>query len=212
MAEHDLHLLPVLRTRESAFSYTCRGCGRCCYHKGIRVGPYETARLADALGTSTTDVLDRYVHPETNLLRQAEGGACVFFDGGCRVHRGRPLACRLYPLVWTGATDGSESFPELSAHPETEGEYGTDGAVANYLASQDTAPYERAAWRYAAVLRRLRVALEADGADPGKPPPVLDVDAALEGEESSGDLEDRIDRHLELLHAWLDAADAPPST
>ena len=27
--------------RDSAFSYTCHACNRCCHNKAIRVNPYE---------------------------------------------------------------------------------------------------------------------------------------------------------------------------
>lgn len=213
--EHRMHLLPVVRGREAAFSYTCQGCGRCCYHKAIRVAPYAVARLADVLGTTTGDVLDRYIDPATSTLRQRDGGACVFYDDGCTVHAGRPLACRLYPLGWSGRMDGAESFHQLSGHPRSEGLYGTDGTVEGYLASQETAPYERASWRYAAVLDRLRRAAEADGPDPGDPPPMMDVDDALAadaeatGTRAPADVEARVERHLALLHQWLDEAGAP---
>lgn len=207
-----MHLLPVVRDRVAVFSYTCQGCGRCHHHKAIRVDPYVVARLADALGTTTTAVLERYVEPETSTLRQRDDGACIYFDDGCAVHSGRPLACRLYPLGWSGQADGAETFYELSAHPETEGVYGTDGVVAGYLASQDTAPYERASWRYAAALQRLAAAAEVDGPDPGEPPPVSDIDAALAQTDDGppDDVEARVDRHLSLLHGWLDAAGPPP--
>lgn len=208
-----MHLLPVVRDREAAFSYVCQGCGRCCYHKAIRVDPYAVARLADALDTTTGDVLDRYVDPATSTLRQRDGGACVFYDDGCTVHPGRPLACRLYPLGWSGQTDGTETFHELSPHPQTEGVYGTDGTVAGYLTSQETALYEHASWRYTAVLDRLRRAAEVDGPDPGEPPSLMDIDAALAqtGAAPSGRVEARVGWHLDLLHRWLDTAGAPPA-
>lgn len=211
-----MSLLPVARTRESAFAYACRGCGRCCVHKKIRVDTYAIARLAEVLGVPTGEVLERYIDTETSTLKQTEAEACVFLDGsGCTVHSGRPLACRLYPLGWFSDRVNDEAFGELSPHPETEGIYSTDGTVAEYLAQQGTAPYERAARRYAEVLWRLNAALELDGPDPGEPPSTTDVDAAVEadcaarGVSVPDNLEDRIDLHLELLHRWLDAAGAP---
>ncbi|MEL6616892.1 MAG: YkgJ family cysteine cluster protein [Bacteroidota bacterium] len=216
-ARHDMHLLPVVHDRESAFAYTCHGCGRCCYHKGIRVGPYTVARLAETLATTTTEVWDRYVDAETSTLRQRPDGACVFFDGGCSVHPGRPLACRVYPLGWTQKTDGSEAFLQVSPHPESAGVYGQGGTVADYIASQETAPYEAATQRYAGVLVRLRAALAFDGPEVGEMPPITDVDAAVRADcDARGvpvpdDVEARVDLHLALLHRWLDAAGAPAS-
>ena len=212
-------LLPVARTRASAFAYACRGCGRCCHHKQIRVDTYAVARLAEALGVATGEVLDRYIDADTSTLKQTDNGACVFFDdSGCTVHSGRPLACRLYPLGWFSDRQNDEAFGELSPHPETDGIYSTDGTVADYLEAQGTAPYESAAQRYAEVLWRLNAALEMDGPDPGEPPPITDVDAAVEAECAThgapvpDGLEARVDLHLALLHRWLDAAGAPPAS
>jgi len=213
-------LLPVARTRESAFSYTCNGCGRCCHDKTITVSPYEAARLADALDLSTTEVFERYIASETRSIKTVENGACVFFDTitGCTVHAGRPLSCRLYPLGWFSDRQEREVFAELTAHPQTEGVYGTDGTVADYLASQETAPFELASKRYAEVLWRLNAAADTDGPDPGDPPPLTDVDAAVtadctaRGVPVPDDVEARVDLHLNLLHRWLDAAGAPASS
>ena len=211
MAESPAIELPVLRRREDPFAYACHGCGRCCHHKAIRVNPYEVARLADALGTTTTDVLDRHVMPDGATLRQQRSGACVFLkDGRCTVHAGRPLVCRLYPLGWVTGRGGAEAFVERAPHPETEGVYGGDGAVADYLASQGTAPYEHAAARYAAVHDRLAAAAERDGPDPAPPPPLTDVDRALAeaGEPAPDDVEDRVAVHLDLLRQWLGGVEA----
>ncbi|GAB5533867.1 MAG: hypothetical protein Rubg2KO_01160 [Rubricoccaceae bacterium] len=220
MEPHRMTLLPVARTRESAFAYACHGCGRCCTHKKIRVDAYAVARLAETLGVPTGEVMDRYIDADTSTLKQTEDAACVFLDdSGCGVHSGRPLACRLYPLGWfSDRATGDESFGELSPHPETDGIYSTDGTVADYLEAQGTAPYERAARRYAEVLWRLNEALELDGPDPGEPPPIYDVDAAVETDCAARDVpvpegvEARVDLHLELLHRWLDAAGAPASS
>lgn len=212
-------LLPVARTRESAFSYACHGCGRCCHGKSITVSPYEAARLGDALNLTTTEVFERYIVPETRSVRTVENRACVFLDEtGCTVHSGRPISCRLYPLGWFSDRQDREAFAELTAHPQTEGVYGTDGTVADYLAAQETAPFERAARRYADVLWRLNAATDTEGPDPGEPPPMTDVDAAVEADCAArgvpvpDDVEDRVNLHLDLLHRWLDAAGAPASS
>ena len=45
-----------------------------------------------------------------------------------------------------------------------------------------------------------------------EPPPVSDIDAALAQTDDGppDDVEARVDRHLSLLHGWLDAAGPPP--
>ena len=57
-----------------------------------------------------------------------------------------------------------------------------------------------------------QAAAEVDGPDPGEPPPVSDIDAALAQTDDGppDDVEARVDRHLSLLHGWLDAAGPPP--
>lgn len=121
--------------------------------------------------------------------------------------------CRLYPLGWGSGSDGAEVFFELEPHPRTEGVYGGDGTVGDYLEAQGTAPYERAARRYTAALRRIQAAAERDGPDPGPPPPLMDVDRAVAAEcEARGvavpdDVEERVEIHLALLHRWLDGAE-----
>lgn len=211
-------MLPVLRTRESAFAYACNGCGRCCHHKAIRVGPYEIARLGEALETTTGEVLANHLSDDGATLRTGPDGACTFLDGTrCSVHGGRPLTCRLYPLGWAAGPDGGDAFVELEPHPETDGVYGGDGTVADYLDAQGIAPYQRAARRYAAVLDRIRAALDSDGPDPGPPPPLTDVDRAVAAECEArgiavpGTVDERIELHLAILHRWLDGAAEPLS-
>ncbi|OZC03847.1 YkgJ family cysteine cluster protein [Rubricoccus marinus] len=215
-----MYRLPVVpKTRRDSFSYRCNGCGRCCHGKQISVGPYEVARLAEALGVSTSEALATSVDPETSTLRWTDGGVCVHYDAGrCAVHAGRPLACRLYPLGWITMPGGAEMFIPVEPHPESAGVYGEAGDVEGYLQAQGVPPYARRSVQYEAVALRAAGALDDDGADPGAPPPVSDVDAAVRTDCDARDVpvpesvEDRVDLHLALLHRWLDAAGAPPAT
>lgn len=132
--------------RDSAFSYECHGCGRCCYHKRIQTNPYEVLRLARNRGLSTAVFVQRYLEADGPYLRVGDDGACVFLSArGCEVHPDRPLACRTYPLGrWVDA-DGTESFRELDPHPHTEGIYGRSGTVQEYLVQQGEPEYSAAA-------------------------------------------------------------------
>src|SRR5271167_3268415 len=94
--KHKL-LTPV--NRKSQFSYVCKACGRCCHHKVITLSPYDVLRLALAAGISTREAIARYTIRRGSILKFSDGGVCVALDGArCGVHRGRPIACRLYPL------------------------------------------------------------------------------------------------------------------
>ncbi len=208
--------------RGSEFSYECRGCSRCCHGKAIPVNPYEIARLAQVLGTTTTALLTDCTTTGGAILSTRADGACVFLgERGCTVHEGRPLACRLYPLGRRVLPDGEERFAEVVPHPESAGVYGAaPGTVEDWLRTQGAAPYLAASRRYAVVLRRLLVALagreeaiavraEATAAMERSPRPEdegwLDVDAvvarrsAARGEPVPGELELRVEAHLAAL-------------
>ena len=147
-------------TRDSPFSYECRGCSRCCYDKSIHVNPYEVARLARNRGVNTTEFLTRYCDSNGMKLNRTEQGACVFLTpDGCGVHADRPLVCRLYPLGRRVGVDGEETFREVAPHPETQGEYGTCGTVQDFLTKQGVQPYVDAVERYVGVVGRMAEAI-----------------------------------------------------
>ena len=102
--------------RSAPFSYECGGCSRCCRGKVIPLTPYEVARIAEHLGTTTTEALERWTTRGGSALAARADGACVFLgEQGCSVHPARPLACRLYPLGRSIAPDGTERFAENRA-------------------------------------------------------------------------------------------------
>jgi hypothetical protein len=144
----------VLR-RDSPFRYTCHACKRCCQNYRIQVNPYEVLRLARQLELSTTKFIERYLVDGPYLTHQPDG-RCVFLgEQGCAVHPDRPLVCRLYPLGRHLDAAGEEYFSHIRPHPKTDGVYGLDGTVEDYLTAQGTAPFIVAAARYKAIFNRL---------------------------------------------------------
>lgn len=214
--------LPILHARASPFSYRCHACRRCCHGKRIQVNPYELARLARRLGTTTTDVIARFTVDGTALATRADS-SCVFLDeSGCSVHADRPLVCRLYPLGRIVHPDGSETFVENAPHPESAGEYGHDGTVAEYLDAQDVHPYLHAADRYYAVLTKLLSRDTTEDASSGGselpfPDPGLFIDADLavgtEAARTGTNVPEGADAlialHLELIDRWVPSPDGP---
>jgi Fe-S-cluster containining protein len=147
-------------TRDSAFSYTCHACSRCCHDKIIQLNPYEVARLAENRGVSTTEFVTRYTEKNGTVLRRVEDGACVFLmPQGCGVHQDRPLVCRLYPLGRHMSAEGEEHFSEAIPHPQTEGEYGTNGTVEEFLTRQGAHPFIEAVERYVELVDSMTAAL-----------------------------------------------------
>jgi len=145
---------------------TCTRQGTCCHGKLVWVNPWELSRLAQALGCSVREVI---------ATHGCDGGIRLRFDGppgwrdlpgctfygeqGCRVHAGRPLACRLYPLgrERQGAQvrylfEGPD-FPCLAGCPSVT----TLPAlrVDDYLQGQDIADFEKAADAYLEIVQDL---------------------------------------------------------
>ena len=143
--------------RKSPFSYVCNACGLCCRNKVITLSPYDVLRLARAARLSTRAAIDLFTIRRGSVLKFVDNGACVALDGArCGVHRGRPLACRLYPL----GIDG-ETFVTLEPAAGSLGVYGIDGDVDHFVEAQGVAPYLEANARYASLLGTFRERIAA---------------------------------------------------
>jgi Fe-S-cluster containining protein len=119
------------------------GCAsNCCTGSSpIILNPYEIALICWEGGTSYEDLLDVVETDRANnfpLVMLPRDPACHFWTGrGCRIYRGRPLACRLYPLGRV-----FEHHASHIVHPSVNRCTGISAApsrtVADYLASQST--------------------------------------------------------------------------
>jgi Fe-S-cluster containining protein len=216
--------------RDSAFSYGCHACNRCCRNKAIRVSPYEILRLARYLGLSTTEFIERHTEAGGTVLRPKENGDCGFLgEHGCSVHPDRPLACRIYPLARWVSPDGVESFGHLTPHPGTEGVYGKSGTVQDYLDQQQLAPFFEMSERYGKLYQKMVGMLEKLDPDefdrrPERRAAVdelpagelasmwMDIDATIaDADGSSRDIhigiEQGINLHIEAIEAWIGTLD-----
>ena len=149
--------------RNSPFSYTCNACGLCCHNKVITLSPYDVIRLARAARVSTREAIDRFTIRRGSVLKFSDGGACVALAGTrCGVHRGRPLACRLYPLgiERIEGADG-DKFAMLEPAVGSLGVYGVDGEVDHFLTAQGVDEYFAANARYEALLALFRERIAA---------------------------------------------------
>jgi Fe-S-cluster containining protein len=120
-------------------------------------------RLARAAEVSTREAIDRFTIRRGSILKFSDGGACVALEGArCGVHRGRPLACRLYPLGIEHIGDAdSEKFVRLEPAAGSLGVYGVDGNVDDFLAAQGVGEYLAANARYTSLLTVFRVRIAA---------------------------------------------------
>ncbi len=125
------------------FQISCdvNGCSANCCTKSAPVilNPYEIALICRESGMSYEDLLDIVDTDRARsfpLVMLPRDPACHFWTGkGCSIYRGRPLACRLYPLGRVFEQGSSYIVhPELnicsslSAYPS--------GTVADYFKSQ----------------------------------------------------------------------------
>jgi len=142
--------------RETPFSYECNQCGRCCHDKVITLSPYDVIRIARATGLTTGTVVERYTIRRGSILRFLPEGMCAALDGArCTLHRGRPLACRLYPLGLE-RTATSDHLIALDPAEGSRGIYGTDSTAGAFIDANGTADYLTAVERYRALIPTLR--------------------------------------------------------
>ena len=123
-------------------------------------------RLARAAGITTREAIARYTIRRGSILKFTDGGACAALEGArCGVHRGRPLACRLYPLGIENGEDGDgDKFVTLDPAAGSLGVYGDDGAVNDFLDAQGVGSYLEANAGCASLMAvfRERIAATAD--------------------------------------------------
>ena len=210
--------------RDTAYSYECNNCKRCCHDKLIQVNPYEVARLASHLQMSTGDFARNCLDDNVYLKRVANG-ACMFLNAdGCGVHANRPMVCRIYPLGRHVGGDGSETFSHLEPHPQTAGIYGVRQTVLDYLQQQGAPQYMAAADGYLDLFHRLHAALvqsmaqtpqaaqdmgQVASAAKAQMPAWLDVDSvvtaycAARGLPVPETVEGRMKIHITAIEEWL---------
>jgi hypothetical protein len=189
---------------------------KCCYGKRIPLNPYDLIRLAEVLDKPTGEVLEHYTEGgiALNVDKDREGSPCVFLGPeGCTVHSGRPGACRIYPLGRMSKMSGDERFVFVQPHPETMGEYGEMGTIAEYLAQQNLAPYFEASAAYLKLFHRIATSgvFEPGDGEDGLPEmsELLDVDSVVAdycaeiGRPVPKDAESKMLLHIKAIEAML---------
>jgi Fe-S-cluster containining protein len=123
-------------------------------------------RLARAANLSAREAIERFTIRRGSILKFTDNGACVALEASrCGLHRGRPLACRLYPLGLERIEESNgENFVMLEPAVGSLGAYGIDGDVNSFLEAQGVGDYLAANARYASLLAvfRKRIAATVD--------------------------------------------------
>jgi Fe-S-cluster containining protein len=147
---------------------TCSRKGTCCHGNRVILNPWELHQLAKAKKMTAKDFRNRYTK---------YGGIQLKFDGkigwadkpacsqyvehfGCSVHKGRPLACRLFPLgrqLQSGKANyiyQGKQFPCLEGGCPEVDEL-PKLTVEEYLSGQATETYEQAQDAYLEMMQNI---------------------------------------------------------
>ena len=141
----------------SILPLTCSRSGTCCFGKAVMLNPWELLNFSKEKKIAPKEFKELY---NGNLDKKGQKACSQYIDNaGCSVHKGRPLACRLYPLgrqiqfdkahyIYEGATfpcltDCAEvlDLPKLS--------------VGEYLKGQGAGPFEKAQDAYLIVMQNI---------------------------------------------------------
>ena len=86
--------------------YVCQRCTACCRWPGdVRIEDEEIPRMAEYLGMSEAQFLERYTRLRSNRqglsLIEREDHSCIMLkNGGCRIHEVKPKQCAGFPNYW----------------------------------------------------------------------------------------------------------------
>lgn len=106
----------------SAIHYQCQRCTACCRWPGlVKVGAAEIAALAQFLGLSEHDFIQRYtrLRPQRDglaLIDKGDSHECIFLAGhDCAVQPVKPVQCAGFPNTWNfpGWRESCEAVPVL---------------------------------------------------------------------------------------------------
>ncbi|MBI2857960.1 MAG: YkgJ family cysteine cluster protein [Chloroflexi bacterium] len=116
-------------SEEAAAPFECFRCGICCMKYQVRVNRGETKRIADYLGLSLEEFVDRYADrrwPGQDSLLRHVNGACVFLEydetdrvNNCHIQPVKPNACREWmpDLHRPECREGLAEYWQLSVSP-----------------------------------------------------------------------------------------------
>ena len=91
----------------SSERYLCQRCGNCCRWPGlVRVDENEIGAIAEFLGFTTDEFIDRYMELRPSrkglMLKSNPDGSCIFLEGAntCLIQPVKPQQCRDFPNKW----------------------------------------------------------------------------------------------------------------
>jgi Fe-S-cluster containining protein len=146
---------------------TCSRKGTCCHGNQVLLNPWELVSLAHQLQIDAVEFRKRYCDFFGFRLRfdgavnSLGNKACLLYQSetGCTVHKGRPLACRLFPLGRQIQQDTITYMFEGSDFPCNNGcsevNFLPKLSVESYLKEQKTTHFEAAQDAYLEVAQSI---------------------------------------------------------
>lgn len=80
--------------------FSCTRCGYCCHGQTtVSLDDKDQQAMIEILGEERAVVEEKYWRITEGVVQmKVTHGHCIFFDKGCKVHRGRPWRCAEWPL------------------------------------------------------------------------------------------------------------------
>lgn len=80
--------------------FSCTRCGYCCHGETtVSLDEKDRERMTRVLGMSQETVKNKYWRITGKIVQmKVSDGHCVFYEDGCKVHKGRPWRCGQWPL------------------------------------------------------------------------------------------------------------------
>nr|MBF0221000.1 YkgJ family cysteine cluster protein [Desulfobulbaceae bacterium] len=80
--------------------FQCRECGFCCHGETtVSLDENDLNTMASYIGLPIGELKKRYLRETDNVVQmKIVDGHCIFFNGGCTIHPGKPWRCTQWPL------------------------------------------------------------------------------------------------------------------
>jgi len=80
--------------------FQCRECGYCCHGETtVSLDENDLNRMASFLRMPVDEVKEKYLRVNDSVVQmKIVDGHCIFFNGGCTIHPGKPWRCSQWPL------------------------------------------------------------------------------------------------------------------
>jgi len=80
--------------------FSCKRCGYCCHGETtVSLDEHDRSRMVEALDLPVETVKKTFWRVTgTTVQMKVVDGHCIFYEDGCKVHKGRPWRCAQWPL------------------------------------------------------------------------------------------------------------------